>query len=115
MGTVEPRPVPARDRGEGETFVSERPFLTVGIGASAGGVEALQKLFRNMPRDTGMAFLLMTHQARDKDSMLAEILQRDTEMPVILAQDGAAVAANTLHVCPPGHVVSLDNLTLRVS
>ncbi len=57
-------------------------FPIIGIGASAGGMEALEKFFRVCPSDTGMAFVLVPHLAPDYHSLLAEILQRCTTMPV---------------------------------
>ncbi len=61
-------------------------FPIVGIGASAGGVEALAQFFGAVPADNGMAFVVVTHLAPDHESMLAEILGRATQMPVVNAQ-----------------------------
>ena len=58
-------------------------FPIVGIGASAGGVEALEALFRAMPPDPGMAFVVVTHLAPKRESMLPEILARDARIPCI--------------------------------
>jgi two-component system CheB/CheR fusion protein len=87
----------------------------VGIGASAGGIEAFRRFFEKMPADSGLAFVVVLHLAADRKSMLPEILARWTAMPVIEASDGDAVAANTVLVVPPGTVASLDHdhLALR--
>src|SRR5262249_27719233 len=63
----------------------DRPFPIVGVGASAGGVEALEYLFKAMPPEPGMAFIIITHLAPKRESMLPEILARDTRMPVLIA------------------------------
>ena len=55
----------------------------VAIGASAGGMKAFQVLIENLPADTGMAFVLLSHILRETKSLLAEILARSTQMPVI--------------------------------
>jgi len=55
----------------------------VGIGASAGGVEALEQFFKSLPRNNGLAFVVVTHLPPDRESMLSEILGRATRMPVM--------------------------------
>ena len=73
---------------EWATTTGESGFPVVGIGASAGGLEALRELFSNMPADTGMAFVVVTHQHLDHTSLLPELLGKETEMSVIEAADG---------------------------
>jgi len=65
----------------------------VGIGASAGGVEALEQFFKSVPTDHGLAFVIVTHLSPDRESMLSEILGRAARMPVVDARDGERVAA----------------------
>jgi two-component system CheB/CheR fusion protein len=77
-------------------------FPIVGVGASAGGVEALESLFRAMPADPGMAFVVVTHLPPNRESLLPEILSRDTRMPVLNVQDDQAVQPNYIYVAPPG-------------
>ena len=75
----------ARD-SEDERDVSDTrggSFFIVGIGASAGGLEALEAFFSAMPADSGMAFVVVTHQHAGQPSMLAELLGRKTAMPVV--------------------------------
>jgi hypothetical protein len=72
-----------------------------GIGASAGGLEALEQMFQNMPGDTGMAFVVIQHLSPDFDSMMAELLVRKTDMPVQTATDGMAVKPNGIYLIPP--------------
>nr|WP_255467927.1 CheR family methyltransferase [Reyranella sp. CPCC 100927] len=86
-------------------MASRAPSFIVGIGASAGGIEALEGLFHPMPADTGMAFILVTHLARGVPSALPEILARYTPMPVLSATDGASVEADHVYVCPADHIL----------
>jgi two-component system CheB/CheR fusion protein len=76
--------------------VSRYPI--VGVGASAGGVEALEALFRPMPAEPGMAFVLVTHLGPRRESMLAEIITRHTAIPVRPIRDGDAAAINHIYV-----------------
>ena len=82
-------------------------FPVAGIGSSAGGVEALQTLFHHMPADTGMAFILVSHLARDYQSLLPEIVGRHSAMPVHSAQDGARIEPNVIYVCPPNRILTV--------
>jgi two-component system CheB/CheR fusion protein len=86
-----------------------------GIGSSAGGVEALRALFQNMPADTGMAFILVSHLARDHHSLLPEIVARHSAMPVRTAEHGAAIAPNNVYVGPPNHILTVADGTLRLT
>ena len=76
------------------------PLAIVGIGASAGGLEAFEQFFRNMPPDTGIAFVLITHMDPTKKGLLPEILRRFTEMPVRETEEGMKIEANTVYVKP---------------
>ena len=70
------------------------PWPIVGIGASAGGIEAFRGFFQNMPSDTGMGFVVVLHLPANRVSILPDILSRWTAMPVAEATDGCAVEAN---------------------
>ena len=72
----------------------------VGIGASAGGLEALEQFFRHDPANSGMAFVLVQHLDPSHASLLAEILQRTTTMPVVEALDQIPVEPNRVYVTP---------------
>ena len=84
-------------------------FPVVGIGASAGGLEALEELFDHMPTNTGMAFVVLTHQRRGHTSLLPELLMRETQMPVVQVTDGMRLQPNRFHVSPPGEHLSLHD------
>jgi two-component system, chemotaxis family, CheB/CheR fusion protein len=86
----------------------------VGIGASAGGVEALGAFFRAMPLGNGMAFVVVTHLAPDRESILAEILGRATQMPVVDARDGEEIEAQHVYVLPAGAVLTIRRGQLRL-
>jgi two-component system CheB/CheR fusion protein len=93
---------------------ASKTFPIVGIGASAGGVEALGNFFRPMPSDTGMAFVLVMHLPLGHDSTMPEILRRVTHMPVTMAGDGKPVEANHVYVCPADHILTLSNRSLHL-
>ncbi len=76
-------------------------FYTVGIGASAGGLEALERFFQPLPDESGMAFVIIQHLSPDYKSMMAEILSKYTNMPVNEAQEGIRVQPNHVYLIPP--------------
>ena len=90
-------------------------FPIIGIGASAGGLEAFEQFFRNVPPDIGMTFVLVTHLDPGHASILTEILQRSTAMPVHEAQDQMAVAPNNVYVIPPNREMSIFKGMLQLS
>jgi two-component system CheB/CheR fusion protein len=73
----------------------------VGIGASAGGLEALEQLFDALPADTGMAFVVIQHLSPDFRSLMDELIARHSEMPVVVAEDNMPVRANHIYLMPP--------------
>ena len=75
-------------------------FPIVGVGASAGGVEALEALFRPMPAEPGMAFVVVTHLGPKYESKLAKILAHFTGVPVHPICDRDAIARNLIYVLP---------------
>ena len=94
--------------------MAQKPQLIAGIGASAGGLEALRSLLRPLAADTGIAFLVMTHMPRGQDSAMSEILSRYTTMPVRVAADGELVEADHLYVCPPDHLLTVSAGRMRL-
>jgi two-component system, chemotaxis family, CheB/CheR fusion protein len=85
-------------------FAHEEPgqaLTIVGIGASAGGLDPIEKFFDNLPRDTGMAFVIIQHLSPDFKSLMDELLARHTEMPIRLVEDGMRVEANHVYLIPP--------------
>lgn len=77
------------------------PSFVVGIGASAGGLESLEKMFQNLAPNTGMAFVIIQHLSPDFKSMMYELLARDTKMEIHRVEDGMHVEANHIYLLPP--------------
>ena len=95
--------------------VPDAPFPIVGMGASAGGLEAFEQFFRSVPSDIGMAFVLVSHLDPSHVSILTEILQRTTAMPVVQVQDQMAVAPNGVYVIPPNRDMAIFHGVLQLS
>ena len=85
------------------------PKLIVALGASAGGLEALESFFKHLPNDTGMAFVVVVHLDPEHVSLLPELLQRLTKMKVVAIKDGMKIQPNSVYVIPPKHNLSLLN------
>ncbi|MGE5222543.1 MAG: CheR family methyltransferase [Omnitrophica WOR_2 bacterium] len=79
----------------------------VGIGASAGGLAAFEQLFNHLPTDTGMAFVVIQHLSYPHHSILPDIIQRYTSMPVSQVTDGIEVEPDHVYVIPPGSDLAL--------
>jgi two-component system, chemotaxis family, CheB/CheR fusion protein len=94
---------------------SQQLTLVVGIGASAGGLEAFTRFFANTPANSGMAFVLIQHLDPQRASMLVDLLSAKTSMPVTAAADGMPVTANALFVIPPNSVLTIAEGVLRLS
>jgi two-component system CheB/CheR fusion protein len=90
-------------------------FPIVGIGASAGGLEAFEQFFRHTNPDSGMAFVLVSHLDPDHASILTDIMQRTTAMPVIEAQDQMAVQPNHVYVIPPNRDMAIFHGVLQLT
>ena len=93
---------------------AKRQLFVVGIGASAGGIEAFEGLFHYLPPDTGAAFVIVAHLAPNKVSMLDEIVGRFTAMPVAQARDGIKVEFYYVYIIPPDGALTLEHGKLRV-
>jgi len=81
----------------------------VGIGASAGGLEALRLMLAALPVQSGMAFVVVQHLAPDQPSILAELLQRVTAIPVLQATQGLQLQPDHLYVNTPNHTLTIVN------
>jgi two-component system CheB/CheR fusion protein len=89
-------------------------FPVVGIGASAGGVTALQALFRALPAHPGLAFVIVLHMQPDYPSLVVDLLGGWTKLPVRAAADGMALVRDRIYVAPPGQAVALQNGVIAV-
>ena len=94
--------------------VSVQPNCVVGIGASAGGLEALQQLLTFLPSNTGMAFVIIQHLAPNHKSLLVDILGKYSAMPVQEITDGMHVERNHIYMIPPKHNVEIVSDVLRL-
>jgi two-component system CheB/CheR fusion protein len=91
------------------------PFLTIAIGASAGGLHAFTTFLDNLPPDTGMAFVLIQHLDPIHKSLLVSLLAPHTAMPVMEAADGMYLAPSTVFVIPPDATMTIEGGRLLVS
>jgi two-component system CheB/CheR fusion protein len=97
------------------TRSAKRPVPVVGIGASAGGLEAVTKLLNNLAADTGMAYVFVSHLPPNHVSHMAEILAKTTSMPVADARNGTVVLANHVYIMPPNVGISIAAGVLRLA
>ena len=89
--------------------------LVVGVGASAGGLDASRKLFSALPDHTGMAFILIQHLDPHHDSLMVDLLSEHTKMKVVQAVQGAQVEAEHIYVIPPGAYLAVAGGALQLS
>jgi two-component system CheB/CheR fusion protein len=94
------------------TLSASERFPIVGIGASAGGLEALEAFFEHMPPDNGMAFVVVTHLPLHHVSLLPELLGRCTTMRVVEAADKMAIEPNCVYIAPSNMYLSILHATL---
>ncbi|HZE91136.1 MAG TPA: chemotaxis protein CheB, partial [Rhizobacter sp.] len=107
--------MPKEPEGQPEVKHSHLAFPVVGIGASAGGVTALQRLFGQMPAKTGMAFVVVVHLSPKHESTLDKILQNATPMPVSQVTAAAHIEADHVYVIPPSKGLSMSDGCLRLT
>ncbi len=84
-----------------ESPSSSLPTHLVAIGGSAGGLEAFQKVFQNVPKDPGFSFVVLSHLDPHHKSMLTEILSKHTSMDVIEISEDTLLESNSVYVLPP--------------
>jgi two-component system CheB/CheR fusion protein len=90
-------------------------FPVVGIGASAGGLEACTKLLDGLPAVAGMAFILVQHLDPTHESMMPELLAHHTSMTVVQAVDGMRLQTGHIYIIPPGTYLAVSTGILRLS
>jgi two-component system CheB/CheR fusion protein len=101
MDEVLADPRASSDADVSGTRRTETPLRTVGIGASAGGLEALEHFFDHVPRDTGMAFVVIQHLSPDFKSIMDELLARHTRLPIHLVENAMLVEPDHVYLIPP--------------
>ncbi|HLF12706.1 MAG TPA: CheR family methyltransferase, partial [Gammaproteobacteria bacterium] len=94
---------------------SPSPPPIVAIGASAGGLDALKKFLTAMPAESGMAFVLIPHLDPTHESLMVELLAKQTRMPVQEATDGMAIEINHVYVIPPNRYLAIKRRALWLS
>lgn len=104
-----------RDKSKDITQKESKKFPVVGIGSSAGGLEALGKMFNNMPTDANVAFILIQHLDPSHKSSMVELLARYTDMEVLEIKEGMKVKPNKLYVTPPNKNVGIINGELHLA
>ena len=93
---------------------AKQSFPIVGIGASAGGLQAISEFLKAMPADSGMAFIIVQHLPPDRDSLMVEILSRHTAMPVRQIEDAMSVDPDHVYVIRPGYTVTVGGGVLHL-
>ena len=86
----------------------------VGIGASAGGLEAFSELLKNLPVHTGMAFVFVQHLDPHHSSQLVQILTRETSLPIKEVTDGELLRPDQVYIMPPNREMTLEKGILRL-
>ncbi|MCF8003242.1 MAG: PAS domain-containing protein [Chromatiaceae bacterium] len=102
--------LPATSEHEG----TQLPYV-IAVGASAGGLDALERFFQSLPVQTGAAFIVIQHLSPDHKSMMGNLLGRYTSMPVLTVEDGMLIEPNRIYLIPPASMmsVSANELHLR--
>lgn len=90
-------------------------FLIVGIGASAGGIQALQEFFRHVPEKSGLAYVVILHLSPDHDSQLASILQKETRIPITQVKVKTLIEEDHIYVVPPDRHLTIEGGHIAVS
>jgi len=108
-----PSKTPKKEKNNEQEAVA--PFPIVGVGASAGGLEAFEQFFTNLPPDTGFAFIVIQHLDPASGGILPELLQRYTNMKVIEATEGTTVEPSTVYVIPPNRNLGIEHGKLVLS
>ncbi|MHB8853729.1 MAG: chemotaxis protein CheB [Ignavibacteriaceae bacterium] len=100
--------IPVKKKNENLTLISrDSSIFVVGIGSSAGGLDALEKFFQNMPENTGMAFIVVSHLDPTHISIMPELIQKTTKMKLYQAEDGMKVEPNHVYVTPPNRDIAI--------
>jgi two-component system, chemotaxis family, CheB/CheR fusion protein len=106
-----PKSAPKKSSASGNG--RKKDFLVVGLGASAGGIKALQDFFATMPPNSGMAFVVILHLSPEHESNLPEIIQSRTAMPVTLVSETHEVEPNRVYVIPPNKQLEMVDGVVR--
>ena len=106
--------IPDGDQATGIRMGSLPPNFIVGIGGSAGALNAYKAFLDALPSNTGMAFVIVSHNHPDAHSYLSQILSRHTKMPVMLAADAMPIQANHVYSIPSNADLTIASNTFKV-
>jgi chemotaxis response regulator CheB len=95
--------------------MSDGNCFVVGIGASAGGTEAIFEFFSHMPENSGIAFIVVRHLMRDHKTEMEGLLTRRTILPVSTARNGEIIKANHIYLMPENYKLSIQNRALYLT
>jgi two-component system CheB/CheR fusion protein len=111
-----PKRLPVKKKKDNAVIASSRnsPFYVVGIGASAGGLDALERFFGNMSGNTGMAFIVVSHLDPNHVSIMPELIQKSTKMKLFQAEDGMVVEPNHVYVAPANRDLAILHGTIQL-
>jgi len=98
-----------------KTDTAKMDFPIVGIGASAGGLEALSAFLREVPENSGMAFVIVQHMEQKRKDILVELLQSTTPMKVFQVEENTSVELDSVYIIPPNKEMSIRNRVLHLS
>ncbi len=101
-----------RAKGEAQKPSERRVNAIIGVGSSAGGLEACSQLLAHLPVDQGLAVIIIQHQEPGRSGLLAQVLGRATGLPVVEAHDQIALEPDRVYVMPPGVTMQLANFRL---
>jgi len=93
---------------------ADNSFYVIGIGSSAGGLDALEKFFGKMPENSGMAFIVVSHLDPNHVSIMPELIQKSTRMKIFQAQDGMKVEPNKVYVAPANRDLAILHGTIQL-
>jgi len=106
---ISPLPASTAHKSSGQSA------YVVGVGASAGGLEALRLFFGEMPTDSGLCFVVIQHLAPDHKSLMVELLQRATKIPVQRAERGVTAETNRIYLIPPRFNLTMEDGKFNLS
>ena len=108
-----PQTGPTNDRPEEKASCDEQ-FFIAGLGGSAGGFEAFEEFFENLPPDTGIGFVIVSHLDPAKKDILPQLMQRYTRMPVVQADNDMTVEPDHVYVIPPNKDMCISSGILKL-
>ena len=109
-----PMSEPTPNHSSSESPQNSNKFFVVGVGASAGGLRALEEFFENMPTDSGAAFITIQHLSPDFKSLMKELLGRCTQIRIHKVEDGMKLEPNSIYLIPPGNNLVIEEERLQL-